>query len=252
MLRVKIKNTIATATEKQRMELLESKRKISHSLDTWFQSLNDFMPSDVIQEFRLTGGGPENAALGLPSDFPLELHRRLGIEELAIIERQLRVGQVHDALKKLRTALGLKSFLICRNYSPTNDNSSRIYTRSQAEIQKATQQVEKWQEVYQHTYEALELLRGKEPIPESETAWLQLKHLRDSDCIMLSEWMEDHHLWQKSGEIQEARAGSRGKGKIELAWFWKLEFKFDGGIGGSEVQDAVDGWTGEGKDILYI
>ena len=64
---------------------------------------------------------------------------------------------------------------------------------------------------------------------------------------MLSEWMEDHRLWQQSGEIQEARAGSRGKGKIELAWFWKLEFQFDGSIGGSEVQDAVDGWTTEGK-----
>ena len=151
MLHIKIKNTIAAETEKQRMELLDSKRKLSRSLDTWFESLNDFMPSDAIQEFRSIGGGPENALLGLPSDFPLELHRRLGLEELAIIERQLRVGQAHDALKKLWTALGLKSFLIRRNYSPTNDNSSKVYTRSQAEVQKATRQVEKWREVYQRS-----------------------------------------------------------------------------------------------------
>ena len=156
MLRVKIKNTIA-ATEKQKMDLMESRRKMSHSLDMWFQSLNDFMPSDAIQEFRSIGGGPENALLGLPSDFPLELHRRLGLEELAIIERQLRVGQAHDALKKLRTALGLKSFLIRRNYSAANDKSSKVYTRSQTKIQKATGQVEKWKEVYQRSYTALEL-----------------------------------------------------------------------------------------------
>ena len=48
----------------------------------------------------------------------------------------------------------------------------------------------------------------------------------------------------------EAHAASRGRGKRELPWFWKLEFTFNNGIfGGDEVRDAVDGWTTEGENM---
>lgn len=253
MLRVKIKQN-NLATEKQEMDLLEARRKMSHSLDIWFQGLSDFMPSDAIQELQRTEGGPENTSLGLPSDFPQQLHRRLGLEELAIIERQLRIGQAHDALKKLRTSLGLKSFLVRRNYGKANDHGHSVYTRSQGDIEKATRQVQRWKEVYQRSYRALERLRAGMPIPVTNLAWLQLKPLTDSDCIMLSEWMEDHHIWQRSGERQEAYAASRGEGKKELAWFWKLEFQFDdAGICRDDIKNAVDTWTTEGEIVFqYI
>lgn len=248
-LRVKITQNKLT-TEKHALDVIESRRKMSHSLDMWFRSLGDFMPSDAIQELQRSTGGPENAVLGLPSDFPLDSHRRLGLEDLAIIECQLRVGQAHDALKKLRTALGLKSFLVRQNYNKANDHGHSVYTRSRGEIEKATRQVQKWKEVYQRSYKALEHLRGDAPILVTEKSWLQLKPLSDSDCIMLSEWLEDHRQWQRSGEIPESCAASRGKGKKRLAWFWKLEFTFDdGGTGGDNIQNAVDGWTAEGEKI---
>ncbi|KAF8508051.1 hypothetical protein BU17DRAFT_100086 [Hysterangium stoloniferum] len=215
-------------TDGQKAELLESRRKMSRSLDMWFQSLNDFMPSDAIQELRCTEGDPENAFLGLPSDFPCESQRRLGLEALAIVEQQLRIGQAHDALKKLRTALGLK-------------NSGR-----------ATSQVQKWKEVYQRSYKALEHLRGNTQIPETNSTWSQLKELSDSDCIMLSEWMDDHRTWGKRGEMAEAKAASGGKGKRELAWFWKLEVTFNDESSPNEIRGAVDRWTTEVIRIEWL
>ena len=89
-----------------------ARHKMSKALDTWFRGLADFMPGDAVQEIISGEVSPEKAVLGLPSDFDRSLHARLGLEELAIIERQLCVGQAHDALRRLRTMLGLKSFLV--------------------------------------------------------------------------------------------------------------------------------------------
>ncbi|KIJ40765.1 hypothetical protein M422DRAFT_48995 [Sphaerobolus stellatus SS14] len=90
----------------------DARRKLSQVLDGWFRKLGDFMPVTAIQALDVTNVGVEDMRLGLPSDFPLKDHARLGITDHGLIERELRIGQAHDALKKLRIQLGLKSFLV--------------------------------------------------------------------------------------------------------------------------------------------
>jgi hypothetical protein len=236
-------------TDAQRVELVESRRKMSKALDAWYSSLADFMPADALQEVLGEDSQPEKELLRLPSDFPQESHPRLGLTELADIERQLRVGQAHDALRKLRTMLGLKSFLVKRKYK--TGGGQRALTRSEADIGKAGRQVTKWKEVYQRCWRALERLRGAEAISEHEKAWLQLRELKDGDCVMLSEWIEEHRYWRDQGERKEAAAASKGKGRQELPWIWKLEFELGDAILGG-VDGAIEGWTEEGKNSLRM
>jgi hypothetical protein len=103
-------------TEVQCVELVEACCKISKALDAWYASLGDFMLDDSLQELLTEDVWPEKELLWIPSDFAPGSHHWLGLEELAAVERQLRVGQVHDALKKLCTMLGLKSFLVKCKY----------------------------------------------------------------------------------------------------------------------------------------
>ncbi|KIJ43505.1 hypothetical protein M422DRAFT_253062 [Sphaerobolus stellatus SS14] len=61
---------------------------------------------------------------------------------------------------------------------------------------------------------------------------------------MLSSWMEEHRLWWEKGEIPEAEAAKKGKGRRELPWIWKMQFgttKPDA----DKVSDAIEEWTTE-------
>ncbi|KAF8573049.1 hypothetical protein K439DRAFT_1625336 [Ramaria rubella] len=157
------------------------------------------------------------------------------------MEKQLCVGQAHDALRKLRNMLGLKSFLVKRKYRTAGGQG--MLTRSEADIQRASCQVKKWKEVYQHAWRALERLRGDEVIDERNIAWLQLQPLDDCDCIMLSQWLEEDHFWHMKGEMAEAEAAKRGGGRRELPWIWKMEFDLRPTSEG--VLGAIEGWTTE-------
>ena len=54
---------------------------------------------------------PESATIFLPSNISSENWYGPGLEEMARVEAQLRVGQIHDALQCLRIALGEKSLI---------------------------------------------------------------------------------------------------------------------------------------------
>jgi hypothetical protein len=127
---------------------MEARHKLSKALDAWFQSLTDFIPGDAVQEIISEQQPPEKMILGLPSDFDRNVHHRLGLEALAIMERQMRIGQAHDALRQLRTMLGLKSFLVRTKYGPQYGQGQQASTRSEAQISKATKQIRKWKGVY--------------------------------------------------------------------------------------------------------
>ncbi|KIJ39694.1 hypothetical protein M422DRAFT_49537 [Sphaerobolus stellatus SS14] len=108
------RDTQLVATDTQWNKLQDSRHKLSQVMDSWFRKLGELMPVTAIEALVVADVGPEDMMLGLPSDFPKKDHVSLGICNHALIERELRVAQAHDALKKLRTQLGLKSFLVRR------------------------------------------------------------------------------------------------------------------------------------------
>jgi hypothetical protein len=200
------------------------------------------MPGDAIDALEGTSTTPEMVILGLPSDFPSESHATLGIGDLAVLERRLRVAQAHDALQKLRTTLGLKSFLVRERYA---GHGYTISTRTTSEIKRAECNVSKWRAIYTNAWNALERLRDGKPIPSKEMLWRKLRPLQNEDCIMLSEWLESQRYWQEQGERQAEIASRQKKGPKPIPWIWKLEYDLDGKpIEG--VEGILKGMTQEG------
>ncbi|KIJ52773.1 hypothetical protein M422DRAFT_242686 [Sphaerobolus stellatus SS14] len=167
-------------TARQDNELEELRRKLMKALNSWYASLPEFMPPEALQEILR------------------------GLKLLAETEFMLRTGQANDALKKLREALGLKSFL----------------------IQCAQWQVDKWAEVYWWAWVAMGKLR--DPDNNANHGRGRLKQLTQDDLVMLSAWMEQHRVWKEKGEVAQADAAKRGKGGQDLPWIWKLEFETGG------------------------
>ncbi|KIJ28988.1 hypothetical protein M422DRAFT_269687 [Sphaerobolus stellatus SS14] len=63
---------------------------------------------------------------------------------------------------------------------------------------------------------------------------------------MLSSWMEEHRLWREKGEIPEAEAAKKekGKGRRELPWIWKMQFRTTK-PDADKVSDVLEEWTTE-------
>ncbi|KIJ22382.1 hypothetical protein M422DRAFT_277207 [Sphaerobolus stellatus SS14] len=194
------------------------------------------MPADAVNALTATNTAPEDVSLGLPSDFPRADHHKLGITSHALIERELRIGQAHDALKKLRTMLGLKSFLVRRK---RQNPGYTVSTRAESEIKKADGHMKKWRKVYEGAWNALERLRGDGRVPDGERAWRELRPLTYGDCVMLSDWMADQAYWKQLGEKETAEATLWGKGPKELSWIWKIELDLSGET--DDVAGAVAG-----------
>jgi len=197
------------------------------------------MPVDALAELLVNHVLPENQALRLPSDYPRESHEWLGLIGLAQTEYSLRVAQVHDAIKKMWNALGLKSFMVKGKYKSAEGQQALLC--SEMEIHRAQSQVKKWKKVYQRTWSAMGKLKGIGK--EDETG--QLRELYNGDLLMLSEWMEGHRYWREMAEMAENEACKKGKGRQDLPWIWKIEFPMH--ATDAVIDAAVKEWTTEGK-----
>ena len=164
------------------------------------------------------------------------------------IEFQLRLGQLHDTLGKLCSALGLKSFLVRRKYQVASGQGALL--RSETEIHRAGCQVKKWKEVYSRGWRALNELKADQiDFPDTHPS-KQLQELKDSDCVMLSEWLDEHRFWHDQGEMAESAAAEKGKGKRELPWFWRMQFERPEGEEDDGVGEAVQSWANDGESVL--
>jgi len=226
---------------------VEAQRKVAKALDTWFDNISDFMPAEVLEELPRAETPPEKEILGLPSDFPYSARTRLGLDTLTKTELCLRIGQLHDALGKLRNALGLKSFLVRQKKRLASGQGPLL--RSETEISRAGRQVQKWKVVYQRGWEALTRLREGSESFGMEIQLRPLRELRDEDCIMLSEWLDDHRLWRERGEIAEVEAREKGGGRRELPWFWKTQF--ENGEDTGMLLTTVQTWTEDGEWYIF-
>jgi len=226
-------------------ELNETRRKVAKALDHWADQLQEFMPVDALVESPRSDDTPENETLRLPSDFSPEVRHRLGLSSLAKIEFALRIRQLHDALEKLRSNLGLKSFLVRQKVRLSSGQGPLL--RSESEINRAGRQVQKWKEVYQRAWKALNRLRDNGPMYEMEEELRVLRELKEEDCIMLCEWVEEQRTWQKLGQRAEVAARENVGGRRDLPWFWKIQFDISGDDLGS-VDGAVKNWTSDSKN----
>ncbi|KIJ35186.1 hypothetical protein M422DRAFT_262561 [Sphaerobolus stellatus SS14] len=243
-------------TTKQGLELEETGCKMTKVLEAWYLNLADFLPAEALDEELRTDATPERQKLRLPSDFNRLSHTRLRLNGLAEKAFSIRRGQANDAIKKLRDCLGSKSFLVRRKYKMAGGQGMLL--RSESEIQWAQKQVQKWAEVYCRAWQAMGRLRdlgddGGTSLSNGNHGRGKLQQLTDSDLVMLSEWMDEHRLWREKGEIAEAEASKKGKGRRELPWLWKLEIEVTTNmVGHDQVVDAVDKWTTEAIRIEWL
>jgi hypothetical protein len=162
----------------------------------------------------------ESYALPLPSNLALGHHENA--TQPSGIEKQLRVGQSHDALKQLRSALALKLALVRnkgRYARGQNEN-----TRAWAGIKQAEESIQVVASRYRAAYHALTKL-GIDDVQEG------LQPLNDHDLKTANVFEQDRPL-------------GRGFDAQDVSWIWKVRNT------GVELED--DNWLLEGVCFLML
>lgn len=97
--------------------IVAARRDLRHDLDKWRRQQLAFMPrvdvpdckdGEAVDDDDEEGeeyGKPEEEPLALPSDFNTSEHQTMGLETLALFERQLRVGRAYDLIESIRESL---------------------------------------------------------------------------------------------------------------------------------------------------
>jgi hypothetical protein len=141
----------------------------------------------------------ETIILALPSSFSHETLLAWDAEDLAIQERELRLGQANDALELLRDALATKAMIF--RTLVRNANSQMKITKSWAEVEKVNVRIKRYVGIYRRARAALVQL--KLPLSELET----FKAITKDDLKMSSDIVEENRVGQRNDK---------------LAWFWSL------------------------------
>lgn len=145
----------------------------------------------------------------------------MGLTELAKAEIRLRIGVCFDCVKKLKNALGVRSFLTRHSQHQHGYGQA---TRAQSAIRRAEGVVRLWGRQYRQSWAALDRLGV------SEDGRLGLQRLDDGHLTMLGRWLEAEE-YRYNGE--------------QLPWIWTLAPlpERDGGEG---LIAAVESWKREG------
>ena len=150
----------------------------------------------------------ERVGLGLPSSFDMVERLRMGLGRLREIEIELREGQANDALEALRAGLAEKSLRFRTEVKPAK--SQRTMTRAWDSIHRADTLVKAAVRSYKLARNALERLGAGEELLN------QYQEVQKKDLKMSRDIVEENRVGQRSSE---------------LAWFWRLDRKWDGDQG---------------------
>lgn len=183
--------------------------------------------------------------LRLPSEFLDPDGRNSDLIELRMMEMKLRVGEAFDALKSLRTFLGLKSFLTRQKYNPSALKGQKNMTRSESHATRAQQQVERFKTTYRRNWARLQDLTQDCPAQDIPKDFNRLQKLRDTDCKTLSEWTEMDRQRKQAGELRTARNDEKDSTSGLLPWIWRLEFEsYDPQL---NSHPEIEQWNREGR-----
>jgi hypothetical protein len=150
----------------------------------------------------------EQVKLGLPSSFDKVERDQMGLKRLEEMEIELREGQANDALEALRAGLAEKSLRFRTQVKPAK--SQRTMTRAWDSINRADKQIKAAVRSYRLARNALEALGASQHLLN------QYQEIRKEDLKMSRDIVEEN------------RVGQRSSG---LAWFWRLDQKWDGDRG---------------------
>jgi hypothetical protein len=142
---------------------------------------------------------PEQDRITLPSALAPGEIDRLSLNSVAMIEAELRKGQVADALEGLRLAIGEKS--LCFRTEVRNADSQRTTQRAWDNVHKLDGEARKFRATYRQARRALTHL-------EADPEYLATLHdITDNDLKV-------------TGDItDEGRFGQRSD---TLPWFWRI------------------------------
>jgi hypothetical protein len=169
--------------------------------------LQDELDSDVEQEQGdehgkgdvVKAGMPECMSLSLPSYIVQEDRARLGLEELAIQEIELRQGQANDSLDGLRLALADKSLAFRTDVRQSKSTTSK--TKAWDTVKAAGARVHKHARAYNRARLALIRLGAGDEILDI------YKPIREEDLKVSGDIVEENRYDQK---------------RDQLAWFWRI------------------------------
>lgn len=197
--------------------------KLQEKIEAFLERMQALSPSLVAME-PSDPSAPETARLLLPSTFTAAEREDLGLQSLAAIEARLRIGECFDAVKKLKEALGVRSFLTRHVREQLGYNQA---TRSQDSIKRAEAVVRRWGRVYQAGWRALDALQTSHEDRQG------LQELKKEHLTVLGQWLE--------GEQYKHRGST-------LPWIWSVvPFSAEEADGeGSEMADRVESWNREG------
>jgi len=223
----------------QKNELLDRRRKLEARITAYEHRISVIIKSDDDTQWSVRDGKipdldpqpgdasddllellpdgwftPERERITLPSALAPGEVDRLSLQPIALIEAELRKGQVTDALEGLRLALGEKS--LCFRTQVRNANSQRTTHRAWDNVHKLDAEARKCRSAYRQARNALQCL---DLDPEYQGT---LRDITDDDLKV-------------SGDItDERRFGQRSD---TLPWFWRVGDRSD--PSGPRMQECV-------------
>nr|VWO96150.1 Amino acid permease family protein [Ganoderma boninense] len=172
---------------------------------------------------------PEVHPIGLPSTLGIEFLAQMDLLDLAKKERQLREGQLNDALQGIRTGIGYKSLLY--RAKVRNASSYRAKLRSFDDIHVADEGVRKHVRVYQQARQAMERLFDADNSADEQA--LLAFHLRYKE-------IKKEDLKVSTAAIESFTPGLRN---AHSAWFWNVSDT----AAGEETQ-----WVQDYRRMLWL
>lgn len=163
----------------------------------------------------------EHVQIALPSNLGVEFCKTHELLHLVGMERELRRGQMNDALHRLRVAIGYKSMLY--RTSVRKAKSQRQKLRSFDDVHLANAEVLANAETYAYCRTAVQKLFQNTP----------------ADQVQRQEWMAKYQVLVKSDLSSNTALiehDVRGASNLSLPWFWGL---------GAEKDSRTPGWLGE-------
>lgn len=146
--------------------------------------------------FHLSWEAVEGVKVWLPSQFDPQALKDAGLAELLLEEKQLREGQMNDALHALRHSLGDKAWLLRKKLRAVKGTKAKGLIRKNV--------AEKVQDVERHV---ADYSRGRDALLRMGFG---------------EEWKPiTKHDLRLSGDISEANRV--GQNTDQLPWFWRIE-----------------------------
>jgi hypothetical protein len=186
--------------------------------DDWIMDLDEEDRADEEDDDNITEW-PENCRLTMPSTLGIEECARLGLENLAAQEVELRVGQANDCLENLRMTLGEK--MVIFRTSVRGANSQRKKTRAWDDVHAIQQKVSKYATSYRQARQALVNLGGSAEMLD------RFKVLRQEDIKMSGDMVEENRVGQRSHK---------------MPWIWRMK---------DRNKTGDNNWMQEGKWFFY-